>query len=387
MRPLAGDGSGPLAGMLVVELGHSVAAPYAGQVLGDLGAEIIKIEKPGGDDARKWGPPFVDGASATFQALNRNKRSVVLNLRDDGDRETLKELIRTRADAVLQNLRPGQLEGLGLGARDMLALKPSLVYCNLGAFGVRGPLADQPGYDPLMQAFGGIMSVVGEPGRPAVRVGPSIIDMGTGMWAALGIVSALLRRQLTGRGSVVDVSLFETAAAWMTMHAAQFLAGGELPGKAGSGQVGIVPYRAYRTADGELVVAAGNDGLFRRLCTVLRHPEWADDPRFAANPDRVRNVKALYALLEPEMQRRGNARWIALLQKEGIPCAPVQDVRQMLDHPQTRALDILRTVPGSSIPLIGLPLSFDGERPYGRHGSPSLGADKLSSLYSDSGDD
>lgn len=385
MRPMAGDGNRPLAGMLVVELGHSVAAPYAGQVLGDLGAEVIKIEKPGGDDARKWGPPFVDGASATFQALNRNKRSVVLNLRDDGDREALKELIRTRADAVLQNLRPGQLEGLGLGARDMLALKPSLVYCNLGAFGARGPLADQPGYDPLMQAFGGIMSVVGEPGRPAVRVGPSIIDIGTGMWAALGIVSALLRRQLTGSGSVVDVSLFETAAAWMTMHAAQFLAGGELPGKAGSGQVGIVPYRAYRTADGELVVAAGNDGLFRRFCTVLRHPEWADDSRFAANPDRVRNVKALYALLEPEMLRHGNARWITLLQQEGIPCAPVQDVRQMLDHPQTRALDILRTVSGSSIPLIGLPLSFDGERPYGRQSSPSLGADKLPSLYSDSG--
>jgi crotonobetainyl-CoA:carnitine CoA-transferase CaiB-like acyl-CoA transferase len=261
------------------------------------------------------------------------------------------------------------------------------VYCNLGAFGARGPLADQPGYDPLMQAFGGIMSVVGEPGRPAVRVGPSIIDIGTGMWAALGIVSALLRRQLTGSGSVVDVSLFETAAAWMTMHAAQFLAGGELPGKAGSGQVGIVPYRAYRTADGELVVAAGNDGLFRRFCAVLGHPEWADDPRFAANPDRVRNVQALYALLEPEMLRHGNASWIALLQEQGIPCAPVQDVRQMLDHPQTRALDILRTVSGSSIPLIGLPLSFDGERPYGGRGSPGLGADKLPPLGSASGDD
>jgi len=383
MTQAAADAKGPLAGMLVVELGHSVAAPYAGQVLGDLGAQVVKIEKPGGDDARKWGPPFVDGASATFQALNRSKRSVVLNLRDDADRDALKDLIRTRADAVLQNLRPGQLDGLGLGAQDMLALKPSLVYCNLGAFGARGPLAGQPGYDPLMQAFGGIMSVVGEPGRPAVRVGPSIIDVGTGMWAALGIVAALLRRQLTGRGSVVDVSLFETAAAWMTMHAAQFLASGQLPGKAGSGQVGIVPYRAYDTADGELVVAAGNDGLFRKFCAVLRHPEWADDVRFAGNPDRVRNAPALYALLEPEMLRHGNAHWIALLQEQGIPCAPVQDVGQMLEHPQTRALDILRQVPGSSIPLIGLPLSFDGERPHGPHGSPALGADTLSSICSD----
>lgn len=373
----SGGRLGPLSGRLVIELGHSVAAPYAGQVLGDLGAEVIKIEKPGGDDARKWGPPFVDGASATFQALNRNKRSVVLNLRDARDREALLELIRTRADVVLQNLRPGQLEKLGLGAQELLALKPSLVYCNLGAFGARGPLAGRPGYDPLMQAFGAIMSVVGEQGRPAVRVGPSIIDLGTGMWAALGIVSALLRREQTGEGAVVDVSLFETAAAWMTMHAAQFLAGGELPGKGGSGQVGIVPYRAYRTADGELVVAAGNDGLFRKFCDVLHRPEWATDPRFATNPDRVHNAAALYALLEEEMRRHGNAQWIALLEEAGIPCAPVQNIRQMLDHPQTQALGILQSVPGSSIALMGLPVSFDGLRPVSRSGSPGLGADTL----------
>lgn len=371
----------PLAGITVVELGHSVAAPYAGQILSDLGAEVIKVEKPEGDDARKWGPPFVDGAAATFQALNRNKRSVVSRLRDAGERERLVRLIVERADVVLQNLRPGQADALGLGADTLRALKPDLVYCNMGAFGAKGPLAGHPGYDPLMQAFGGIMSVVGEEGWPSVRVGPSIIDMGTAMWGALGIVSALLRRRDTGLGGVVDVSLFETASAWMTMHAAQYLASNEMPRKVGSGQVGIVPYRAYPTADGELVVAAGNDKLFRGLCQVLGHPEWAADTRFGTNPDRVRNAAALYTLIEAEMLRHGNGRWTALLDAAGVPCAPVQNVQQMINHAQTRALGIVQNVPGASIAMVGLPVSFDGQRPAPRSAAPALGADTQALLF------
>jgi crotonobetainyl-CoA:carnitine CoA-transferase CaiB-like acyl-CoA transferase len=332
------------------------------------------VERPEGDDARKWGPPFVDGAAATFQALNRNKKSVVCQLRDADDRARLLALIDARADVVIQNLRPGQADALGLGAQALLARKPSLVYCNLGAFGATGPLKDKPGYDPLMQAFGGIMSMVGEEGRPSVRVGPSIIDMGTGMWAVIGIVSALLRRESTGAGGVVDVSLFETAGAWMTMFAAQYLASGEVPRKTGSGQVGIVPYRAYRTRDGELVVAAGNDKLFASFCTVLGHAEWAADARFATNPDRVRNAAALYALIEAGMLQRTNAEWAAALEAAGVPCAPVQDVRQMLEHPQAQALGLAQRVPGASIPLMGLPLSFDGQRPQPASASPALGA-------------
>ncbi len=372
----------PLAGIVVVELGHSVAAPFAGQILGDLGAEVVKIEKPDGDDARKWGPPFVDGAAATFQSLNRNKRSVVCELRNDADRQALLRFIDERADVVLQNLRPGQVDALGLGAAALRARKPSLVYCNLGAFGARGPLAKNPGYDPLMQAFGGIMSVVGEEGRPPVRVGPSIIDMGAGMWAALGIVSALLRRRDCGEGSVVDVSLLETAAGWMTMYAAQYLAGGELPKKNGSGQVGIVPYRAYRTADGDLVVAAGNDALFRRLCQVIEQPALADDLRFAGNPQRVRHADELYAVLEARFATRGNADWMARLEAAGVPCAPVQSIDAMLRHPQTEALGMLQSVPGSSIPLIGLPISFDGERAVPRSAPPALDALGPQALFS-----
>jgi crotonobetainyl-CoA:carnitine CoA-transferase CaiB-like acyl-CoA transferase len=300
---------------------------------------------------------------------------VVAQLRDPAERAQLIELITTRADVVLQNLRPGQADALGLGAQALLALKPQLVYCNMGAFGATGPMAGKPGYDPLMQAFGGIMSVVGEEGWPSVRVGPSIIDMGTAMWAALGIVSALLRRRDTGLGGVVDVSLFETATAWMTTHAAQYLASGEMPRKVGSGQVGIVPYRAYKTADGELIVAAGNNKLFAGFAGVLGHPEWVADARFATNPERVRHAVELNTLIEAQLAAHGNAHWSGLLEAAGVPCAPVQNVQQMLDHEQTRALGVLQSVPGASIPMIGLPISFDGQRAQPRSAAPALGAD------------
>jgi crotonobetainyl-CoA:carnitine CoA-transferase CaiB-like acyl-CoA transferase len=369
----------PLSGIVVVELGHSVAAPALGQILGDLGAEVVKVEKAGGDDARKWGPPFLDGQAATFQSINRNKRSVVCDLRDAAQRGRLVDYIVQHADVVLQNLRPGQVDELGLGAAALTALKPSLVYCNVGAFGARGPLADRPGYDPLMQAFGGIMSVVGEEGRPPVRVGPSIIDQGTAMWGAIGILAALYRRKESGKGGAVDVSLFETAAAWMTMYAAQYLGSGELPQRHGSGAPGIAPYRAYRTKDGDLVVAAGNDGLFKRLCGVLGF-KWFEDARFKTNPDRVKNSSALYGMIEKEMLKRSSAEWIAALDEAGVPCAPVQNVKQMLEHPQMAALGLLQQVPGSSQPLIGLPISFDGRRPLPRSAPPALGADTIEVL-------
>lgn len=363
----------PLAGIVVIELGNSVAAPFAGQIFGDLGAEVIKVEKVGGDEARKWGPPFWEGASATFQPLNRNKKSVVCDLRDAEQVAALKALVHSRADVVLQNLRPGQVDALGLDAATLVREKPGLIYCNLGAFGRIGPYKDKPGYDPLMQAFGGIMSTTGEPGRPPVRVGASVVDMGTGMWAVIGILSALHARAAGGGGSVVDVSLFETAATWMSLFASQYQASGDLPGKYGSGANGIVPYRAYATADSDLVVAAGSDGLFQRLANVLGHPEWITDERFATNPKRVESQAVLYALIEAEMARRSNAEWIALLEAAGIPCAPVQNVAEMLAHEQTAALGLLQDVPDSAMKFIGLPLSFDGVRPSLRSRPPAVG--------------
>jgi crotonobetainyl-CoA:carnitine CoA-transferase CaiB-like acyl-CoA transferase len=366
----------PLAGIVVVELGHSVAAPAAGQILGDLGAEVVKIEKAKGDDARTWGPPFIEGAAATFHAFNRNKRSVVCDLRDKAQKAKLVEFIVAKADVVLQNLRPGQADAAGLGAKALLARKPALIYCNVGAFGAKGPLKDRPGYDALMQAFGGVMSVLGEDGRPPVRVGPSIIDVGTAMWASIGIVAALYRRRETGKGGLVDVSLFETAAAWMQMHAAQYLASGELPKKHGSGQAGIAPYRAIRTRDGYVMIAAGNDALFAKFCSVMGF-DLHLDPKYKTNADRFRNSQKLYGLIEKEMAKRTNAEWLAALDAAGVPCAPVQDVSQMLTHEQQKALGLLQAVPGSAIPLIGCPISFDGKRPQPRSAAPALGSHEL----------
>jgi crotonobetainyl-CoA:carnitine CoA-transferase CaiB-like acyl-CoA transferase len=363
----------PFADLVVIELGHSVAAPFAGQIFGDLGAEVIKIEKPGGDDARKWGPPFWEGASATFQSLNRSKRSVVCDLRTARDRDALLTLIVQRADVVLQNLRPGQVEELGLDAATLRARKPSLVYCNMGAFGATGPLKDRPGYDPLMQAFGGIMATTGEPGRPSVRVGASIIDMGTGLWAVIGILAALRERAATGEGAVVDVSLFETSTSWVSLLAAQYLASGKPPVKQGSGANGIVPYKGYATRDGELVVAAGSDGLFRKLAGVVGHPEWADDPRFADNPSRVQHERELYGALDEIMLTADTADWVQRLEAAGIPCSPVQSIAQMLAHEQTAALALVQDVPDSEMRLLGLPLSFNGTRPQPRGRPPTLG--------------
>lgn len=365
--------SGPFAGLTVIELGHSVAAPFAGQIFGELGARVIKIEKTEGDDARKWGPPFWEGASSFFQSLNRNKQSVVCDLRNPEELQALKELICERADIVIQNLRPGQVEKLGLDGPSMLARQPRLIYCNLGAFGRVGPLKDRPGYDPLMQAFGGIMSTTGEPGRPSVRVGASIVDMGTGMWGVIGALTALHERHLTGRGRVVDVSLFETATSWVSLLASQYLASGQLAGKQGSGAPGIVPYKGYNTADGEIVIAAGSDGLFKSLSKALGHPEWIDDARFADNPARVANQAALYAMLDALIVTKPTAEWNTCLEAAGVPCSPVNNLAQMVSHPQTEALDLIQDVPGTGMRFVGLPLSFDGIRPQPTSAPPKLG--------------
>jgi crotonobetainyl-CoA:carnitine CoA-transferase CaiB-like acyl-CoA transferase len=366
-------GTGPFAGLVVIELGNSVAAPFAGQILGELGARVIKIEKADGDDARRWGPPFWEGASPFFQALNRNKKSVVCDLRDPQQIEELRQNICEHADIVIQNLRPGHVEKLGLDAASLLAIQPRLIYCNLGAFGKVGPLKDRPGYDPLMQAFGGIMSTTGEPGRPSVRVGASIVDMGTGMWGIIGILTALLERQQSGVGKVIDVSLYETATTWVSLLAAQYLSNGELAAKQGSGASGIVPYKGYMTSDGELVIAAGSDALFKALSNTVGKPEWTTDPRFTDNPRRVENQTALYTMLDAIIATQPTDYWVEQLEAAGVPCAPVNNLAQMVAHPQTQALGLMQDVPGTGMRFIGLPISFDGVRPKPYAAPPKLG--------------
>ena len=364
----------PLAGVRVVEIGTSVAAPFATWILAALGAQVVKVERPeGGDDARQWGALFEDGRGSYFEALNRDKFGITVDLRNDEDRAWLINYCATEADVVLQNLRAGNLESMGLGAVDLVAANPKLIYCNLRAFGATGPLTDKPGYDPLMQAFGGLMSVTGEEGRPAVRVGTSLIDMGTGMWCVIGILSALYTRTSTGAGCVLDASLYETALAWMNMHTASAQAKGQSPKRGGSGMAGIAPYQAYRCSDGELVVAAPNDRLFARLSQALNHPEWPDEDRFASNQARVANLRDLNDTLEGVLGTNTRDHWQAALDAVGVPSAPVRSTLEMLQEPQTQALGMLQELEGQHPKLMGMPLSFNGTRPALRSMAPSLG--------------
>src|SRR5262245_21877936 len=367
----------PLSGLTVIEIGHSVAAPYAGMILGELGAEVIKVENPkGGDPCRGWGPPFTGDTATAFHAFNRAKRGITIDLADPVQVEKLRVLIHDRADVLIHNLKYGTLDRYGLSAEVLTAEKPSLIWCNLGAFGATGPLRDRPGYDPMMQAYGGLMSLLGEDGRPPVRVGVSIIDIATGMWSVIGILAALQERQRTGRGGIVDTSLYETTLAWMTLPISAYFANGEIPTRHGSGIEQIVPYQAFETADGFMMVAAGNDNLFRRLCAALDRPGLAEDPRFRTNRDRVVNRRSLIPILADNFATAPAAAWVAKLDAAGIPNSPIQRLDQVVADAQTAALGIIQQAPqNSALSLVGLPLSFDGVRPPFVKPAPRLGED------------
>jgi crotonobetainyl-CoA:carnitine CoA-transferase CaiB-like acyl-CoA transferase len=367
--------------MRVLDVTTSIAGPYCAEILGALGADVVKVERPDtGDDGRAWGPPFWNGPngeghSTMFLSANASKRSLACSLRDPRGRDVLLRLV-DGADVFLQSLRPGLAEGLGLGPDKVRGPNPRLVYCSIGAYGSVGPQRDEPGYDALMQAAGGLISMTGEPGRPGVRVGSSLIDQGTGTWAALGILAALLERETTGVGRLVDVSLYETALGYVGYHLAGYLADGTVPRGHGTGFPTIAPYEVIRTRDGELMVAAGNDRLYALLCGELGAEDLAIDPRFRTNPDRVKNREALIALLEPYFAQDDTASWHARLTGAGVPAAPVADVADILASPQTDALEIMQDLPHPAIPdlrLPALPLSLDGGRVLHRSPPPLLG--------------
>lgn len=353
----------PLDGVVVVELGDSASAPFAGQVLAALGAAVWKVERPTGDSSRGWGPSVWRGQGAPFHALNRGKSSVCLDIKDADDLATLHRLIAEEADVFVHNLRPGSAAKYGLDAESLRVTKPELVCCELGAYGHLGPLNREPGYDPLMQAFGGIMSVTGEEGQAPVRAGVSIIDFGTGMWSVIGILSALFRRQAKHVGATVNSSLLETAIAWMCVSVSNFSAEGERGSRHGSGVAFIVPHRAYAAQDGHLVVSAANDTVFARLCAALDRPEWASDARFATNAARLRNRELIDGLIGERLATQPRAHWQAHLSSLGLPCAPVQTIEELVQHEQTRALGIIQAPGEDEIGLVGLPLSFNGKRP------------------------
>lgn len=354
----------------------SLAGPYCTEILGALGADVVKVEHPQrGDDTRHWGPPFWNGESVLFLAANASKRSLALDITAEAGREALLRLAE-RADVFLQSLRPGVAERCGLGADEVRARNPELVYCSVGAYGRVGPLRHRPGYDPLMQAAGGIISVTGEPGRPGVRVGASLVDQSTGLWAALGILAALHERTATARGRVVDVSLYETTIGLLPYQIAGYLASGIVPRGEGTAFPLIAPYQVFAARDGELMIAAGNDRLFAALSEAVGLPELAADPRFARNPDRVTNRAELVSLLAERLKSEDLATWLERLDRAGVPAAPVQDVAQVVEHEQTKALGILQPLPHPSVPelvTVAPPLSVDGERVLHRAPPPRLG--------------
>lgn len=362
----------PLAGITVVELGHNVAAPFCGKILAGLGATVIKVENPdGGDPTRDWGPPFIEDVAVTFHALNNGKRGLALDLRDENARRALRAFIEKEADIVIQNLKPGSTEAFGLDAATMTAVKQSLIYCNLSAFGAKGPLKHKPGYDPLMQAFSGLMGVTGEDGRPPVRVGVSLIDIGAGMWSVVGILAALNERAATGIGGIIDTSLFETALSWMSLPAAAYLASGTVPKRHGSGTAQIVPYQVFSTATDNIMIAAGNDRLFAKLCTALERPDLTT--RFPTNRMRVEARQSLIAKLSAVLRGGSAEHWNTTLDAAGVPNAPLKDIDRVVTDPQTIALDILQNPEGTSMTMVGLPLSFDSIRPSPKTAAPDMG--------------
>jgi crotonobetainyl-CoA:carnitine CoA-transferase CaiB-like acyl-CoA transferase len=310
-----------------------------------------------------------------FLSVNAGKRSLAVSLRDERGRDLVLRLA-DRADVFLQSLRPGLAERLGLGGDVVRARNPRLVYCSVGAYGAVGPLREEPGYDALMQAAGGLISITGEPGRAGARVGSSLIDLGTGMWCALGVTAALLERERTGEGAVVEASLYETALAYVGYHLVGYLAGGTVPTREGTAFPMVAPYEVLPTLDGELMVAAGNDRLFAALCAVLELPELLEDARFRSNPDRVRNREPLVALLSRRLRERASEEWLRDLAGAGVPAAPVADIADVASSEQTAALGLLQPVPHPGIPdlrLPALPLSFGRERSMHRLPPPLVG--------------
>ena len=365
----------PLSGITVVELGDSASVPFGGKILAELGAEVWKIERPAGDSARGWGPSEWRGEGAAFHALNRGKKFLRIDIKNRDDLEALHELIAQEADVFIHNLRPGSASKYGLDAGSLRVTNPELIHCEVGAFGHVGPMSTLPGYDPLMQAFSGIMSITGEQDQSPVRAGVSIVDFGSGMWAVIGILAALHRRQVKHCGASVNASLLETAIAWMSVGIAGYGADGNAGERHGSGVAFIVPHRAFTVADGDLIVSCANDALFAKLAEALGHPEWATDERFATNSSRLRNRREIDGLIGDVMIANTRDHWREHLQAYGIPVAPIQTTDELVAHEQTKALGIINPAPDDELPVVGIPLSFDGKRPPAPTSVRSIGHD------------
>jgi len=368
--------SGPLGGVRVVDLSRILAGPYCTMLLGDLGADIIKIELPGvGDETRRWGPPFVEGESAYFLAVNRNKRSVTIDLRSDGGRRVLQRLLAT-ADVVIDNFRPGTLEGFGFGRDEVLAAWPRIIGCSISAFGASGPFRERPGFDFAIQAMGGIMSVTGpEEGAPS-KVAVAIVDITAGLYAGMAILAALHARGRDRRGQWIDVSLLGSQLAWLANLASSYLLTGREPARLGNAHPNIAPYELFPVADGHIAIAVGTDAQFGTLAQVLALPDLAGDPRFRTNADRIAHRDALRVALEAATRARSGAEILELLIAGGIPCAPLLTVGQALTSEPARALgavfEMAHPMVGT-LPQIRWPFDLGGTPASARLPPPILG--------------
>ena len=369
---------GPLAGLLVVDLTRVLAGPFCTMVLADLGARVIKVEAPGGDDARRIGP-FVGGESAYFTSLNRGKQSIALDLKDAADRDVFERLLE-RADVLCENFRPGVMERLGYGWEALHTRHPRLVLASTSGFGQTGPYAGRPAYDIVAQAMGGVMSLTGHPGSPPTRVGSSLGDISAGLFTAVGIQAALLERERSGSGRRVDVSMLDAQVATLENAIARYAATGEVPGPMGSRHPSIAPFEALATARGHIVIAAGNDALFAVLCETLGRAELARDPRFASNELRRRHADELSDLLEAALALRPADEWTERLLEAGVPCGPLNDVAAVVADPQVAARNMVVSAPlegGGRLEMAGNPVKISGfADPPTRGAAPALDADR-----------
>lgn len=369
-----------LKGLTVVDLTQNVAGPFCTQLLGDYGAHVIKLERPdSGDDTRGWRRHMLHGISTSYLAVNRNKKSVGLDIGGPAGTEVIRRLVR-KADVFIHSVRPGSLEARGLGYADLKADNPSLVHCAISAFGDAGPRVADPGYDALLQAYCGIMSVTGHPDRPPARAGVSLIDFGTGMWAFMGILAALYRRKDTGQGAEVTTSLMETGVSFMTLFMSHYLAEGVVLGRTGDMTQFAAPYESFKTRDGAVLLVAANDSLFVKTCKALGVPELLADPRFSTMDRRAdpANRGDLHAALEAKTLQLSTLECEALMRKTGAPCSPINSVDAVCRDEQVNAMRMIRPMGAPHIPdfrTVDLPVSIDGRKALLREPPPALGAD------------
>jgi crotonobetainyl-CoA:carnitine CoA-transferase CaiB-like acyl-CoA transferase len=366
----------PLEGIKVLDLSRALAGPYCTLMLADMGADIIKLEMPGrGDDSRSWGPPFIEGESAYFMSVNRNKKSLTLNLKNEKSKEIIYKLIK-KSDILVENFRPGTMEKLGLGYEQVRKLNPKIVYASISGFGQDGPYRLLPGFDQVLQGMGGLMSITGEPNGPPIKVGIAVADIAGGMFAAYGITVALFNRERTGKGQLIDVSLLDSQVAWLTYRAGSYFASGEIPQPLGSGHPTIVPYQAFKAKDAYINIAAGNDQLWQKFCKAVGLEAIMNDPKFASNSKRVQNREDLVKIIENLIKTKNAEEWLGILKENGVPCGLIYTMEDIFSDPQVIHRNMVKEldhIKAGKIKVTGVPIKFSETPGEIRTAPPVLG--------------